>query len=224
MIWVVIFLVILALILIPQWWTQHILKKHSKERSDFPGTGGEFAQHLIKKEALNCQLETTDMGDHYDPMTKTVRLLEPNMNGKSLTAVVVAAHEVGHAIQHKEHMPLFMLRGPLAKLAFWIEKIAQIALLTTPVFLSFIPAVAKLSLIVAIVGMLASTLVHVVTLPVEFNASFSKALPILERGGYLNSKDLKSAHRILLACALTYVSAALASLLNVWRWLRFFRR
>lgn len=224
MVWVVLFIVIFTLIFLPQWWTQHILRKHSKDRPDFPGTGGEFAKHLINKLALDTQLETTNAGDHYDPQAKAVRLLEGNMNGRSLTAVVVAAHEVGHAIQHKEKMPLFMLRGPLARLAFWIEKTAQLALLATPVFLSFIPAVAKISIIVAIVGVLASTLVHIITLPVEFNASFSKALPILKDGAYLNDSDFKSAKRILLACALTYVSAALASLLNIWRWLRFLRR
>jgi Zn-dependent membrane protease YugP len=224
MIWVVLFVVFLACIFLPQWWTRHILKKHSKHRSDFPGSGGEFAKHLIKKLKLDTKLETTDGGDHYDPQAKTVRLLSENMNGRSLTAVVVAAHEVGHAIQHKEKMPLFLMRTPLAKFAFWIEKTAQLALIATPVFLSFIPAVAKVSIIVAVVGMLASTLVHVVTLPVEFNASFSKALPILKQGNYLNERDFKSAKRILLACALTYVSAALASLLNIWRWLRFMRR
>jgi Zn-dependent membrane protease YugP len=59
---------------------------------------------------------------------------------------------------------------------------------------------------------------------VEFNASFSKALSILKNGNYLSEKDFKASEKILLACALTYVSAALASLLNIWRWLRFLRR
>jgi Zn-dependent membrane protease YugP len=72
--------------------------------------------------------------------------------------------------------------------------------------------------------MLASTLVHFVTLPVEFNASFSKALPILKNGEYLSKKDYQASRKILLACALTYVSAALASLLNIWKWLRFIKR
>jgi Zn-dependent membrane protease YugP len=63
-----------------------------------------------------------------------------------------------------------------------------------------------------------------VTLPVEFNASFGKALPILKNGEYLSEQDNKNARKILLACALTYVSAALASLLNIWRWLRFLKR
>ena len=137
--------------------------------------------------------------------------------------MATAAHEVGHAIQHQQGMWLLLLRTPLAKFAFYIEKLAQLALLSTPVFLTFIPGMARVSMLVAVIGMLASTLVHVVTLPVEFNASFGKALPLLKQGGYLNQADYKAARKILLACALTYVASALASLLNVWRWLRFLK-
>ncbi len=224
MIWLVLGISLFVLILGPQWWTRRILKKYSAPRNDFPGTGGEFAQHLIKQQGLDITLETTEQGDHYNPSTKTVGLLESNMNGKSLTAIATAAHEVGHAIQHQQGMALLLLRTPLAKLAFYIEKIAQLALISTPIFMSFIPAAGRISLIVAIIGMLASTLVHLVTLPVEFNASFKKALPLIKNGQYLNEDDYQAARKILLACALTYVSAALASLLNVWRWLRFLKR
>jgi Zn-dependent membrane protease YugP len=224
MFWIVIFLLALLLLVGPQFWTQRILKKYSAPRNDFPGTGGELAQHLIDKYQLNVKLETTPAGDHYDPQTKTVRLLEQNFNGKSLTAVATAAHEVGHAIQHHQGMKLLLARTPLAKFAFVVERLAQIALISAPVFLSFIPAAGRLALLVAVIGMIASTIVHLVTLPVEFDASFGKALPILKEGEYINADDHKAAKRILLACALTYVSAALASLLNIWRWLKFLRR
>jgi Zn-dependent membrane protease YugP len=224
MLWLFVFIAVIACIFLPQMWTKNILKKHSIERPDFPGTGGEFAKHLIKQHNLDVDLETTEQGDHYDPQTRTVRLSTNNFNNKSLTAVATAAHEVGHAIQHKEGMALLLLRTPLAKMAFYVEKIAQLALISTPVFLTVLPGAARISIIIAIVGMVASTLVHFVTLPVEFNASFSKALPILKNGDYLSEKDFKASEKILLACALTYVSAALASLLNIWRWLRFLRR
>jgi Zn-dependent membrane protease YugP len=65
--------------------------------------------------------------------------------------------------------------------------------------------------------------IHLVTLPVEFDASFNRALPILDRDGYLPKQDLPAARRILKACALTYVAAALVNLLNLWRWIRVFR-
>ncbi len=224
MLWIILLVVVVAVIFLPQFWVRRVLKKHSNERPDFPGTGGEFARHLIKQQGLKVKLETTEQGDHYDPSTRTVRLSSENFNGKSLTAVATAAHEVGHAIQHQQGMALLLLRSPLAKFAFYVERIAQVALISTPVFLSLLPGVGRLSLIVAIAGMLASTLVHFVTLPVEINASYSKALPILKNGNYLTDQDYQSARKILLACALTYVSAALGSLLNIWRWLRFLRR
>lgn len=224
MLWIILLVVVVAVIFLPQFWVRRVLKKHSNERPDFPGTGGEFARHLIKQQGLKVKLETTEQGDHYDPSSRTVRLSSENFNGKSLTAVATAAHEVGHAIQHQQGMALLLLRSPLAKFAFYVERIAQVALISTPVFLSFLPGVGRLSLIVAIAGMLASTLVHFVTLPVEINASYSKALPILKNGNYLTDQDYQSARKILLACALTYVSAALGSLLNIWRWLRFLRR
>lgn len=224
MVWILGFIIILVIILGPQLWTRHILKKYSQPRADFPGTGGEFAQHLIKQQALSCQLEATDQGDHYDPTAKTVRLSDENLNGKSLTAVVVAAHEVGHAIQHKQNMTWMTIRAPLAKVAYVIERVAQVAILASPIFLTFAPSLSRISILIAIIGMLASTLVHFITLPVEFDASFGKAMPILKQGQYLSAEDLIKARKILLACALTYVSGALASLLNVWRWIRFFRR
>ena len=104
MLWLFVFIAVIACIFLPQFWTKNILKKHSIERPDFPGTGAEFAQHLIKEHDLDVTLETTEQGDHYDPQTKTVRLSTSNFNNKSLTAVATAAHEVGHAIQHKEGM------------------------------------------------------------------------------------------------------------------------
>jgi hypothetical protein len=69
-----------------------------------------------------------------------------------------------------------------------------------------------------------SAMVHLITLPVEWNASFRRALPILEEGGYLAPKDMEGARRILKAAALTYVASSLFSLVNMWRWIRLVRR
>ena len=71
--------------------------------------------------------------------------------------------------------------------------------------------------------MASAVVIHLVTLPVEFDASFNRALPILDRGGYLPRSDLPAARRILKACALTYVASSLAGLLNLWRWIRYLR-
>ena len=86
----------------------------------------------------------------------------------------------------------------------------------------------KPNMIVLYAGILTmgiATLVHLITLPVEWDASFGRALPVLQRGGYLSNQDMQSARQILTAAALTYVAASLASLLNLWRWIMLlFRR
>ncbi|MBA35945.1 MAG: peptidase [Oleispira sp.] len=225
MIWILVFLLVLGLFFFPQWWVGRVLKRHSDERDDFPGTGGELAQHLIEVHGLEgVKVEATEGGDHYDPIDKMVRLTPDKLDGRSLTAIVVAAHEVGHAIQDHNKEKTFNARITAAKFANVAQQITPIAFWLSPILAFVSPVVSRLTLGIAILSILASTLVHLITLPVEWDASFGKALPILEKGEYLNEQDMKDAHQILLAAALTYVAGSLASLLNVWRWLRYFRR
>lgn len=223
--WILLFLLLLALFTLPQWWVGHVLKKHGQKRDDFPGTGGELAQHLIEVQGLKeVSVEETPVGDHYDPVDKAVRLTPDKLKGQSLTAVVVAAHEVGHAIQDHNKEATFNARIKAAKFAIMAERIAPVAFWLSPLLAAMNPAASRVSLIIAVLSVLASTLVHLITLPVEWDASFGKALPILEKGEYLNQEDMKGARQILLAAAFTYVAGSLASLLNVWRWLRYLRR
>lgn len=224
MIWILVFILALALFLLPQWWVGRVLKRHSEPRDDFPGTGGELAQHLIKTQGLEgVKVESTDSGDHYDPMDKMVRLTPDKLEGRSLTAIVVAAHEVGHAIQDHNKETTFNARIKAAKFANVAQRITPVAFWISPLVALINPAASRVTLGVAVLSILASTLVHLITLPVEWDASFGKALPILEKGEYLNEQDMKGARQILLAAALTYVAGSLASLLNVWRWLRYLK-
>jgi Zn-dependent membrane protease YugP len=225
MIWVLVVVLLLAVFLLPQWWVGRVLKRHSKPREDFPGTGGELALHLIKAQGLEgVQVEATEAGDHYDPMDKMVRLTPDKLEGRSLTAIVVAAHEVGHAIQDHNKEATFNARIKAAKFANVAQRITPVAFWLSPMLAVMSPGASRVTLIVAVLSILTSTLVHLITLPVEWDASFGKALPILEKGEYLNEEDMKGARQILLAAALTYVAGSLASLLNVWRWLRYLRR
>ncbi|MFT4775874.1 MAG: Zn-dependent membrane protease YugP [Oleispira sp.] len=224
MIWILVFLLLLAIFLLPQWWVGRVLKQHSTPREDFPGTGGELAQHLIKVQGLaGVKVEATAAGDHYDPMDKMVRLTSDKLEGRSLTAIVVAAHEVGHAIQDHNNEKIFNARIKAAKFANIAQRITPIAFWISPVIALINPGASRVTLGIAVLSILASTLVHLITLPVEWDASFGKALPILEKGGYLNEQDMKDARQILSAAALTYVAGSLASLLSVWRWLRYLR-
>ena len=225
MIWLVILLLLLLLLSAPGIWVQHVLKKYSHPRPDFPGNGAEMARHLLDKLAIdNVGVEVTADGDHYDPEARMVRLTADKMEGKSLTAAVVAAHEVGHALQHHNNEVLFHSRTWLAHIAYWAQKAAPLALLLAPLLISVAPAASRWALLAALLSMLLGTLMHLVTLPVEWDASFNKALPMLQRGNYFAADDMQAARQILRAAALTYVAGSLASLLNVWRWLRYLRR
>lgn len=220
-------LIVFALALLPQMWIKKVLAQHSRERSDFPGTGGEFARHVLDGMKLqHVGVEETKLGDHYDPAAKMVRLLPEHMNGRSLAAVVVAAHEVGHAMQDATGYKPLAARTRLAAQAVTIQRVGSIVMLTAPIVL----AVAKapgLVLVQVLAGaaILGSTIfMHLLTLPVEMDASFRRALPLLKEGRYVSDNDLSSARSILRAAAFTYVAAAAYSLLDVMQWLRVLKR
>lgn len=223
--------VILALIsFIPQWWTQSILKKHSQANEKIPGTGKEFAEHLIRKFKLKITLEEIPadvaMGDHYDPSSKTVRISSQNYNTNSLTAIATVAHEIGHALQDQENYEPLETRTQAIQRSQWLQKFSGIALLATPVLipLAHTPFIALLTFTAGFIAMGIPVIIHLSTLPVEYDASFNRALPLLKDGDYLDKKDLRRARRILTACALTYVSASLSSLFNLWKWFSGIRR
>jgi hypothetical protein len=227
MFYVLVFIIVLLLLIGPQFWASHVLKKHSKRREDLQGSGGELAQHLIERFQLNeVKLEITPKGDHYDPLSRTVRLEKAHFDDKSITAIAVATHEVGHAIQHHSGYKPLLLRTRLAMQAAQLEKVGSAALIMAPVASAIVksPHVGLFMLIAALFCMAAGSLVHLITLPVEWDASFAKALPILNEGNYINDSDIKAVRSVLMACALTYVAGSLASLLNIWRWISILRR
>jgi Zn-dependent membrane protease YugP len=165
------------------------------------------------------------MGDHYDPEMKVVRLTQQNFHGRSLTAVVVAAHEVGHAMQDATNSRLLKNRTRLAKTAVIVERVGGIVMLAAPLLAVALrhPAGFLLELAAGFMILSLSVVLHLLTLPVEFDASFNRALPVLRAGRYIPDDDLPAARQILRAAAFTYVAAALMSLINIARWLRILR-
>ena len=216
--------VFLFLIFGPQAWIRAVMAKHGKERTDFPGTGGELARHLLDQAGLQgVKVERIAQGDHYSPADKAVRLSESNFDGRSVTAVAVAAHEVGHALQDAQgYLPL-QLRQKLIGYTIAIERAGSLLLMATPfVFMLVRSPVILVAEVVVGLGILFSTVViHAVTLPTEFNASFTRALPELER--HLPADDMPGARSVLKAAAFTYVAGALTSLLDIARWFRILR-
>ena len=219
-------LALLAVVVLPYAWVRFTIDRHSREWPDLPGTGGELARHLLNRFDLpHVKVEATELGDHYDPQTKTVRLLKKHMDGRSLSAVAVAAHEVSHALQDAGGERMLAMRQKLATFAAATDKLASFFFVAAP-FLGLLartPA-AFVSFVAIGVALLAvRVIVNLITLPVEFDASFGKALPILKDGQYLHPKDLGPVKSVLRAAALTYVASALIALVNLWQWIRALR-
>lgn len=222
---VVIFLIIVV-VYGPQFWSKYILKKYNRDEY-FSGSGMDLAEILLDRMNLSqVRMEATDLGDHYDPLNKVVHLSRTNCGKKTLTAVVVAAHEVGHAVQDQlGYTPLY-LRTRWIVAAQKAERLGAVLMISIPVITAVtrVPAAGVLMFLVGLASLLIPVLVHLVTLPVEWDASFKRALPLLETGEYIPEDNLPAARRILTACTLTYVASALSCLLNLWRWIRVLRR
>ena len=215
-------LILLALIFGPSLWVKFVMKRYSKEKPEMPGTGGELAKHLIERFTLkDVKVEVTELGDHYDPVEKKVRLLREHYESKSLTAVAIAAHEVGHAIQDQQGDKRLATRTKMVPVADKVARWSAAIISLSPVIgiITRHPMPFSLVLLLGLSGFIARMMVHAVTLPIEFDASFSKALPVLREGNYVSKSDEVAVSRILRAAALTYVSAALADILNLGRWI-----
>jgi Zn-dependent membrane protease YugP len=224
---IVVLLLIAVAVFGPGLWVRRVLERYSAPEDRYAGTGAQLARHLLNQHGLeDVAVERTREGDHYDPHDKVVRLTDDKFDGRSLTAITVAAHEVGHALQDRDGYAPLRLRTRLVKGTRYIEKIGAAVLLLSP-FLGAITRVPQLSLLMFGAGFLtlgSSTLIHLVTLPTEFDASFNRALPMLDDHRILKKPDRPHARRLLRAAALTYVSASLMSLLNIARWLVILRR
>lgn len=226
MLYAVLAIAVILLIFGPQAWVRNQMSRHATPRPDLPGTGGELARHLLDRFQLGAvKVESTAAGDHYDPIAQAVRLSPDNHDGRSITAVAVAAHEVAHAIQHAQGSMLFALRTMLARFLGVFDKIAMAVLLTTPLVMAIthVPAIGLMQFGIAIAMLGVGLVVHLVTLPLELDASFGKALPILSEEGYLDPADVPAARGVLRAAAFTYVAGALIGLLNFLRFLRIIR-
>ena len=132
----------------------------------------------------------------------------------------------GHALQDQTGYQPLIERTRLVRIAQGAEKIGAFVMFGIPIVagLTRAPAAGLLVFLAGIATMGIGTLIHFLTLPVEWDASFNRALPVLEKGGYLSREDLYGARRILRAAALTYLAGSLASLLNLWRWIAMMRR
>ena len=197
-------------------WVRSSYKKYSKQMSASGLTGAQTARMILDRNNLsNVRVEPVagQLTDHYDPRSKTVRLSEGNFSQNSIAAVSVAAHEVGHAVQDatgylpmKARAGLFPIVNFAGQLWFPLFFIAFITGVGTATGQFFIQLAA-----LAFLGILAF---HVVTLPVEINAS-TRAYGLLTRYGILSHSEAGGTKRVLTAAAFTYIAAALTALLTL---------
>jgi Zn-dependent membrane protease YugP len=224
---VIIAVVLLLLIVGPGLWVRRVMARYSRPGDRYGRSGAQTARHLL--DALDLQrvaVERTEQGDHYDPLEKAVRLSEQNFDGRSLTAVTVAAHEVGHALQDARGYAPLRLRTRLVQWVGPIEKTGALLMMATPVIIGLtrLPAAGLLVFAGGLMTLGSAVLIHMLTLPTEFDASFGRALPLLKEQDVLYRSDERHARRLLKAAAMTYVSASLMSLLNIARWWAILRR
>lgn len=176
-------------------------------------TGSQIARNMLDEAGLfNVPIEIVDMelGDHYDPRSRVLRLSRDVYSKATIASAGVAAHEVGHAIQHqKSYVPL-QIRNTIAP-AVNISSNLSWVIFIAGLFLSLKPL-----LTIGIILFTAVVLFQLVTLPVEFNASH-RALEVLKSKNILYDEELTGAKKVLGAAALTYVAAALMSILQLIR-------
>ena len=177
-------------------------------------TGAECARRILDNEGL-YYVQVEDLGsregDHFDPAANTVRLSSQNYHGRSVTAMSVAAHECGHAIQHAQEYTPIKIRTALVPVVN-IGSHASMPLIILGVILSWNHVLIELG----IIAFSLTVVFQLATLPVEFNAS-SRALERLERYGIVTQQENRGCRKVLSAAAMTYVAGTLAAVLQLLR-------
>lgn len=182
-------------------------------------TGEQVARRILESNGLykvRIEMVRGHLTDHYDPRNQVVRLSQDIYYGTSVTSVAVAAHECGHAIQHARGYVPLNLRSSLVPVVNFASNMSWIL-----IAVGFLMGGALLK--IGILLFSASVIFQIVTLPVEFNAS-SRALIQLGNEGILEGKEVKQGREVLTAAALTYVAAALTSVLQLLRLLAIAQR
>lgn len=203
------------------WWAQHkvntAFRQYSQLASERGLTGYQVARDILANNGItDVQVEAVggDLTDHYSPREKRLRLSQSVYGSSSIAAIGVAAHEAGHAIQHhKGWIPIKMRNAivPVVNIGSY---------LAWPLFMIgfFMGAGGQLLIQIGIYAFSAVVLFHLVTLPVEFDAS-RRALAVIRQSGYLSGEEYQGAKSVLQAAAMTYVASALMAILNLLRML-----
>lgn len=203
----------LAITLGAQIYVTSTYNKYKKIRNSNDLTGKEVAERILRENGLsNIKVESTSgmLSDHYDPRSKVVRLSTDIYNNPTIAAASVAAHECGHALQHKNKYFFLVLRNSIVPLVNFSSYAGYFAIMIGVIFsaINFIWIGIILECVIL--------LFQVITLPVELNAS-KRALKEIKRLDILDKKEVKKGRRMLTAAALTYIASIATTLLEILR-------
>lgn len=214
----------LILSMYAQWKVNSTFNTYSRVASVKGYTGADVARQLLNMAGIydvSVEHIRGNLTDHYDPTNKVLRLSDSVYNSRSIAALGVAAHETGHAIQHKEDYAPLSFRTAIFPMVNIGSKLSGPLIMLGLIF-GFLRGSSAL-LLAGIVLFALVVLFQLVTLPVEFNAS-ARAIRLLDEHAFLTPQEIKPARKVLSAAALTYVAAAAVSLLNLLRLLLIFSR
>ncbi|MBO9604305.1 MAG: zinc metallopeptidase [Paenibacillaceae bacterium] len=181
-------------------------------------TGYDAARRMLDANGLyDVAIEAVPgtLSDHYDPVHRVVRLSEPVYYESSISAISVACHEIGHAIQHKEHYPMLVARHKIFPVVNFASGVAPILLI-----IGMLLSMTNLVLL-GIIFFSVAVAFQLITLPVEFNASY-RARQLMVSYGFVTREEEHGVAKVLNAAALTYVAAALVSLLQLLKFVMIF--
>ena len=202
---------------IPSLWVNYILKKYNKILPDMPFTGKELGNKILEEQKLNkVSINPIKQLDHYNPIDKKIHISDDKLNKKSITSIAVVAHEIGHAIQDKENYKPLKLRQSLIERTIVFQRIGSFLLIIgLPSIFAFTksPFITFVAALVIMGCLTTNVLIHLITLPVEFDASFKRALPILTK--YVPKENMYQCKSVLRAAALTYLAQSIVSIFRL---------
>ena len=212
----ILLLILFLISFVPMFWLRYVFYKHDKIMRDMPFDGREFGEIILQEAGIkDVEIVITSSFDHYDVKQKTVNVIESRLTRRSLTSLTVVCHEIGHAIQHHEGYKPLDYRTKAIEIVGWCGKIiGGVSLIAIPFLLStsgvsFLKLGA--TLIAAMIGI--GLIIHIMTIGVELDASFNRAMPIIKEK--IPSDYHDACRSVLLAAALTYVAGVATNLLSM---------
>jgi len=205
------------ILFLPNIWVNYILKNNNRVLSDMPFTGNQLGKKILEEQKIyNVSIESIKQLDHYNPIKKKIHIGEDKLNKKSITSIAVVAHEIGHAIQDKENYKPLIIRQKLIEKTMIFQRLGSFLLIIgLPSIFAFTksPLITFVAAIIIMGCLSTNVLIHLITLPVEFDASFKRALPILQK--YVPKENMKQCRSVLRAAAFTYLAQSIVSIFRL---------